>query len=58
MFPNWTGWKTVKGLLFVATGLVTLVPEQYRALYSAVLAGVGSVVVVLSGTALGPVVSK
>lgn len=55
MFPNWTGWKTVKTLLFVAAGIVpSLVPSQYQALASAILGGIGSVVVVLSGTNSGP----
>lgn len=55
MFPNWTGWKTVKALLFVAAGVVpSLVPAQYQAIASAVLGGIGSIVVVLSGTNAGP----
>jgi hypothetical protein len=58
MFPNWTGWKTVKALLYVAGGFVAIVPTEYRVLYSTVVAAVGSLVVVLSGTALGPTVSQ
>ena len=55
MFPNWTGWKTVKGLLFVLGGLVpVLVPASYQALASGIVAAVGSVVVILSGTNAGP----
>ena len=54
MFPNWTGWKTVKTILFVATGFVSLIPAQYQTLYSTVVAAVGSIVVVLSGTNVGP----
>lgn len=54
MFPNWTGWKTVKALLFVASGFVSVVPTQYQTIYSAVVAAVGSIVVVLSGTNAGP----
>lgn len=54
MFPNWTGWKTVKILLFILTGFATLVPEAWRPLYTTTLAAVGSIVVVLSGTPMGP----
>ncbi len=55
MFPNWTGWKTVKTLLFLVGGLVpTVVPEQYQALAAAVVGAIGSIVVVLSGTSIGP----
>jgi len=54
MFPNWTGWKTIKTILFVATGFVTLVPQQYQQLVSVSLAAIGSIVVVLSGTNAGP----
>ena len=55
MFPNWTGWKTVKTLLFLVGGLVpTVVPEQYKALAAAVVGAIGSIVVVLSGTSIGP----
>lgn len=58
MFPNWSGWKTVKALLYVAGGLVTVVPSQWQTLYAAVVAAVGSIVVVLSGTSLGPQLVK
>lgn len=59
MFPNWTGWKTVKAILFVATGLVpAVVPAAWQQLAAAVIAGVGGVVVVLSGTSAGPKVVK
>ena len=55
MFPTWTGWKTVKTLLFLVGGLVpTVVPEQYQALAAAVVGAIGSIVVVLSGTSIGP----
>ena len=54
IFPNWTGWKTVKAVLFVAGGLVPLLPEQYRTIASAVVAAIGSLVVALSGTNAGP----
>ena len=54
MFPNWSGWKTVQGALFAASALVALVPTQYQTLYSTVLGSVGAVVVVLSGTSVGP----
>ena len=55
MFPNWTGWKTVKTLLFLVGGLVpTVVPEQYQALAAAVVGAIGSIIVVLSGTSIGP----
>ena len=55
MFPNWTGWKTVKTLLFLVGGLVpTVVPEQYQALAAAVVGAIVSIVVVLSGTSIGP----
>ena len=58
MFPNWSGWKTVKTLLFIATGFVALVPQNYQTLYSTVLAAVGSVVVALSGTSVGPALAE
>ncbi len=55
MFPNWTGWKTVKALLFVAGGVLpSVLPSQYQALAAAIVAGIGGVVVVLSGTSIGP----
>jgi hypothetical protein len=58
MFPNWTGWKTVKVGLFVLGGFIPLVPAQYQTLASTALAALGSVVVVLSGTSVGPTVTK
>ena len=57
MFPNWTGWKTVKAVLFVLGGLVpTIVPSEYQHLAAVIVGAVGSIVVVLSGTSAGPVV--
>lgn len=58
MFPNWSHWKTVKGLLFAAVGFTGMVPQSYQQLYTVILGAVGSVVVVLSGTSIGPTVSK
>jgi hypothetical protein len=57
-FQNWTGWKTVKMILFLLTGLVPIVPAQYQTLASEVLAALGTIVVTLSGTNLGPTVVK
>ena len=55
MFPNWTGWKTVKAILFVLGGLVpTVLPAQYQQVAAAIVGAVGSIVVVLSGTNAGP----
>ena len=59
MFPNWTGWKTVKTALFILGGLApTVVPAQYQALAAALIGGIGSIVVVLSGTSAGPAMAK
>jgi hypothetical protein len=55
LFPNWSGWKTVKLVLAAATALSpTVVPGTYQALVASVLSGVLGVVVILSGTGLGP----
>jgi hypothetical protein len=59
MFPNWSGWKTVKLLLVSLTGLAPVVtPPAYVALVTAVLSGITGVVVVLSGTAVGPQLAR
>ena len=58
MFPNWTGWKTVKALLFVAGGFIPLVPTTYQTLANVTLAAIGTIVVTLSGSPIGPTVSK
>jgi hypothetical protein len=55
MFPNWSGWKTLKLALVTITGLVpAVVPAPDLALVVSVLAGITGVVVVLSGSAVGP----
>jgi len=56
IFPNWTVWKTLKTVLFVAGGFVPLLPATYQTQASALIAAVGTVVVTLSGTAVGPTI--
>jgi hypothetical protein len=58
MFPNWTYWKTVKGILFILTTLTVLVPPEWQQLYTTIIGSLGAVVVVLSGTPIGPTVAK
>lgn len=66
MFPNWTGWKTVKAILGViatAAGSVATADQGTEvgniASIVATMAGALVVVVVaLSGTSMGPTVSK
>jgi len=57
-FPNWTGWKTVKLVLALATGLLPIVPPAYSTLATETLAAIASIVVTLSGTSMGPTVTK
>jgi hypothetical protein len=54
MFPNWTGWKTTKSILFALSALAGVVPAQYQTAYTAVIGSIGVVVVFLSGTNAGP----
>ena len=58
MFPNWTGWKTTKSILFALTALAGIVPAQYQTAYSAIIGSVGVVVVFLSGTSAGPAMAE
>lgn len=67
MFPNWTGWKTVKLALTglgVAAGALSVsdaLPPSVRAIATAVGAVDGAfltAVIALSGTAAGPTVAK
>jgi hypothetical protein len=68
MFPNWTGWKTVKLALFLAGTLdgavianaanepATLVSVANVAV--TVLGVLGTLVVALSGTSVGPTMAE
>jgi|SRR6185312_10987719 len=67
MFPNWTGWKTVKAVLFVLVALdgwAMTVNEfgpavlMYAKITAGLLGTLGTVVVGLSGTDAGPTVVK
>ena len=68
MFPNWSCWKTVKLALFIAGtvdgALIANAANEPASLVSiantavAVLGVVGTVVVALSGTAVGPTLVK
>lgn len=66
MFPNWTGWKTVKLVLGVVGAAAGGVAAQYAgsalgtdaSIVGSVDASLLSFVVIFSGTALGPTVSK
>jgi len=67
MFPNWTGWKTVKAALFVLIaidGWLMTVSDfgpatvQYAKLAAGLLGTIGTIVVTLSGTNAGPAVMK
>lgn len=64
MFPNWSGWKTVKLLLSVVGGLVGtlatagVLPENVASVIAAVDGTLLTLVVTLSGTAMGPSLVK
>jgi hypothetical protein len=63
MFPNWTGWKTVKALLFsavtidgvfVASNAFSQTITHDAAIVSLFLGAAGVIVTTLSGTNAGP----
>jgi hypothetical protein len=54
MFPNWTGWKTVKLILAVLSAGSSALPAPYNVDVGTVLSAVLAVVVILSGTNAGP----
>ncbi len=68
LLPNWTGWKTVKLTLFLLTTMVGAVATAqlpadapasiltYSHYAQTVLGILGSIVVVMSGSSMGPVV--
>jgi hypothetical protein len=68
MFPNWSGWKTVKLVLFVLGtvdgALIANAANEPASLVNVanvavtVLGVVGTLVVALSGTAVGPALVK
>lgn len=65
MFPNWTGWKTVKlvlsGIAAAAGGVAAAhlgVVSDTANIVGTVDASVMALVVILSGTSAGPAVSK
>ena len=59
MFANWSHWKTLKTILFTLVALVpTVVPAQYQSTATAIVGVVGALVVLLSGTPLGPTMAS
>ncbi len=66
LFPNWTGWKTIKlalGVIGTAAGAVATANQgtaigNAASIVATADAALLSVVVMLSGTAMGPTVSK
>jgi hypothetical protein len=67
MLPNWTGWKTVKMVLTgvaLAAGSIAVgkgLPDSVHAIAAAVgqiNAAALAVVIMLSGTAAGPTITK
>ena len=62
MFPNWTGWKTVKlvlsilsaGAAGVATGNISAVVTQDATIAGTILGTFLTLVVIASGTNVGP----
>lgn len=67
MFPNWTGWKSIKALLFslvtlngvLMTANVFSVATMHDAMIASLFLGAaGTIVTTLSGTAMGPDMAK
>ena len=59
LFPNWTGWHWIKTALIVLTmAAPTWLPQPWQVPVMQILAGIAGVVVLLSGSALGPAMLK
>jgi hypothetical protein len=64
MFPNWSGWKTVKIVLFFlggatgTSGLAGMLPVKYAMIVGTILSTLGILVVALSGSKVGPMLAR
>lgn len=67
MFPNWTGWKSIKALLFslvtlngvlMTASVFSAATVRYAMVASLFFGAAGTIVTTLSGTAAGPMLAR